>query len=189
MSNPAPLATPSVEVLELAGQPALSGFRLKRLTRALQRRNDRVSKLEARFTYFVSLSAEPSKQDKKRLTALLLSGENAGKIAKSARTIFVVPRPGTISPWSSKATDIAKACDLDRVTRIERGVCYAISFKGVAEQADAFNLAPLLFDRMTEAVLGELKAHLRTSLARGAGLREGGPDRSRTRLQQRSTGP
>ena len=154
MSNPAPLATPSVEMLELAGQPALSDFRLKKLTRALQRRNDRVSKLEARFAYFVSLGEAPSKQHKERLAALLLSGEQAGKIAQSALTIFVVPRPGTISPWSSKATDIAKACDLDCVTRIERGICYAISFKGSAEQADAFNLAPLLFDRMTEAVLG-----------------------------------
>jgi phosphoribosylformylglycinamidine synthase len=154
LSNPAPLATPSVELLELAGQPALSTFRLNKLTRALQRQDDRVSKLEARFVYFVSLSTSPGEEQRDRLLALLLSGEPAGKIAKTAQSIFVVPRPGTISPWSSKATDIAKACDLDCVARIERGISYAISFEGSAEQADAFNLAPLLFDRMTEAVLG-----------------------------------
>ena len=154
MSNPAPLATPSADILEMAGQPALSIFRLDKLTRALQGQDDRVSKLEARFTYFVSLVEAPSKKQKQQLTALLLSDEAAGRIAKSARTIFVVPRPGTISPWSSKATDIANACELDCVSRIERGICYAISFKGAAGQADAFNLAPLLFDRMTEAVLG-----------------------------------
>ena len=154
MSNPAPLATPSADLLEMAGQPALSKFRLDKLTRTLQRQDDRVTKLEARYTYFVSLVEAPSGKQKQQLTALLLSDEAAGKIARSAQTIFVVPRPGTISPWSSKATDIAKACDLDCVARIERGICFAISFKGAAEQADAFNLAPLLFDRMTEAVLG-----------------------------------
>ena len=154
MSNPAPLATPSADLLEMAGQPALSKFRLDKLTCTLQRQDDRVTKLEARYTYFVSLVEAPSGKQKQQLTALLLSDEAAGKIARSAQTIFVVPRPGTISPWSSKATDIAKACDLDCVARIERGICFAISFKGAAEQADAFNLAPLLFDRMTEAVLG-----------------------------------
>ncbi len=145
---------PSVELLELAGQHALSDFRLRKLTRALQRQDKRVSRLEARYVYFISLSSPPSKEDKLRLTALLLSGEKAGKIAKRAQAVYVVPRPGTISPWSSKASDIAKACDLECVARIERGICYAISFKGAAGQADAFNLAPLLFDRMTEAVLG-----------------------------------
>ena len=154
MSNPAPLAMPSVDFLELAGQPALSKFRLKKLKRALKSQDKRVSKLEARFTYFVHIAPSCSKEHRMRLSALLLSGAKAGKIAKRAQTVFVVPRPGTISPWSSKATEIAKACDLDGVHRIERGICYGISFHDPAEQADAFNLAPLLFDRMTEAVLG-----------------------------------
>jgi len=145
---------PSVELLELAGQPALSKFRLKKLKRALKQQDKRVSKLEARFTYFVNIAAPQSEEHKKRLSALLLSGGKAGKIGKNAQTVFVVPRPGTISPWSSKATEIAKACDLDGVHRIERGICYGISFHDPAEQADAFNLSPLLFDRMTEAVLG-----------------------------------
>ena len=154
LSNPAPLATPSVQLLELAGQPALSDFRLSKLTRALQRQDERVSKLEARFAYFIKLASPPSRDQKERLQALLLSGDKAGKLSKSAQTLFVVPRPGTISPWSSKASDIASACDLACVARIERGICYAISFKDPAEPADAFNLAPLMFDRMTEAVLG-----------------------------------
>jgi phosphoribosylformylglycinamidine synthase len=141
-------------LLELAGPPALSEFRLQKLTRALQRQDDRVSRVQARFAYFVSLSAAPDAEDRERLEAMLLSGARAGKIAKAAESIFVVPRPGTISPWSSKATDIAKACEINCVQRIERGICYSISFRKAALQADAFNLAPLLFDRMTEAVLG-----------------------------------
>ena len=154
MSNPAPLAPPSVDLLELAGQPALSDFRLAKLTRRLQRADERVQTLEARFTYFIDLMAPLSEQARGRVEDLLLSGRSAGKLNRRAQTIIVVPRPGTISPWSSKATDIARACDIDEVGRIERGITYAISFKGNADQADAFNLAPFLFDRMTEAVLG-----------------------------------
>ncbi|MDH3748764.1 MAG: phosphoribosylformylglycinamidine synthase [Gammaproteobacteria bacterium] len=144
----------SVELLELAGQRALSEFRLAKLTRALKRQDDRVSGVKAQYVYFVDLKGTPSRTDKERLTALLLSGEPPGRIARKAETIIVVPRPGTISPWSSKATDIAYACSVDSVNRIERGICYAINFNQAATQADAFNLAPLLFDRMTEAVLG-----------------------------------
>ncbi len=154
MSKPATLASPSVDILELAGQPALSDFRLAKLTRALERLDPRVTKLEARFAYFIDLREALSATNRERLEAILLSGDAAGKFSRGAKTIIVVPRPGTISPWSSKATDIARACDLDEVNRIERGITYAISFKGKADQSDAFNLAPQLFDRMTEAVFG-----------------------------------
>ena len=140
-------------MMELPGQPALSAFRLARLTRSLQRRDKRVAAVDARFTYFVDLSAPLDKESKTRLTALLLSGEKAAKLPRKAQRLFVVPRPGTISPWSSKATDIAQACDIAGVNRIERGVCFAITFEGASEQADALNLSPVLFDRMTEAVL------------------------------------
>ncbi|MDX1509396.1 MAG: phosphoribosylformylglycinamidine synthase, partial [Woeseiaceae bacterium] len=153
MSSTAPLATVSDLMIELAGQPALSDFRLAKLARALKRQNDSVTAVDARYTYFVNLAAPLSKENKSRLEALLLSGDTPGKLPRKAQQIFVVPRPGTISPWSSKATDIAHACDIDGVRRIERGVCYAITFKGKSEQADALNLSPLLFDRMTEAVL------------------------------------
>ena len=140
-------------MMELAGQPALSDFRLAKLARALRRRNDNVTAVDARYTYFIDLASPLSKENKSRLTALLLSGDKPGKLPRKAQQIFVVPRPGTISPWSSKATDIAHACDIEGVKRIERGVCFAITFNGKSEQADALNLSPLLFDRMTEAVL------------------------------------
>ena len=55
----------------MAGQPALSKFRLDKLTRTLQRQDDRVSKLEARYTYFVSLAEAPSRKQKQQLIALL----------------------------------------------------------------------------------------------------------------------
>ncbi|NNC78283.1 MAG: phosphoribosylformylglycinamidine synthase [Woeseiaceae bacterium] len=136
------------------GQPALSDFRLRKLLRVLQRQDDRVRKLEARYVYYTHLHQALDEKSTSRLLALLLSGETSGKLSKASQRVIVVPRPGTQSPWSTKATDIAVACDLTSVHRIERGICYAISFDGESGQTDAFNLAPLLFDRMTEAVFG-----------------------------------
>ncbi len=160
MSSPVRTAQPAADephpkkLLALDGQPALSDFRLTKLLASLKSRDARVSTLESRYQYFVDLERELDPAEHERLAGLLLSEDPPGRLAQNAQTIIVVPRPGTISPWSSKATDIARACDLDAVRRIERGVCYAIGFDGSAEQAQAFNLAPLLFDRMTEAVLG-----------------------------------
>ena len=139
-------------MLELPGQAALSNFRLAKLTRSLKRADQRVDKVEARFTYFVATRAELSKEDKTRLDALLLSGDKPARLARGVETLYVVPRPGTISPWSSKATDIARACDIDAVERIERGICYALKFSGKVDSGDVLALSHLLSDRMTDAV-------------------------------------
>ena len=144
-------------MLELPGQSALSNFRLAKLTRALQRADDRVKDLDARFVYLVDTNAELSKQDRSRLNALLLSGDKPGKFSKIARKLYVVPRPGTISPWSSKATDIAKACDIDAVNRIERGICYGLKFSGNVDDDAIQGLSHLLFDRMTESVFDQVE--------------------------------
>lgn len=139
-------------MLELPGQPALSDFRVAKLTRSLKRVDDRLESLQACYVYFVATNDDLSREERSRLDALLLSGDKPVKLKKGARNLFVVPRPGTISPWSSKATDIAKACDIDAVERIERGICYALKFSGKVEDDAERALIPLLFDRMTEAV-------------------------------------
>jgi phosphoribosylformylglycinamidine synthase len=139
-------------MLELPGQAALSNFRLAKLTRSLKRADDRVAAVEARFAYFVATNAQLSKEDRSRLDALLLSGDQPGRLSRGARTLYVVPRPGTISPWSSKATDIAKACDIDAIDRIERGVCYGLKLSGKIGDDDVMALGHVLCDRMTEAV-------------------------------------
>ncbi len=139
-------------MLELPGQSALSDFRLQKLLTALQARDDRVKEIDARFTYFVAVSRPLSKEHRERLNGLLLSGEKPASLGKGARKIHVVPRPGTISPWSSKATDIAHACDID-VVRIERGVCYGLQLLGKVGDDEVRALGGLLHDRMTEAVI------------------------------------
>jgi phosphoribosylformylglycinamidine synthase len=139
-------------MLELPGQAALSNFRLAKLTRSLKRADNRIDSVDARFAYFVATSADLSDEEKRRLEALLLSGDEPGTLGGSAKTLYVVPRPGTISPWSSKATDIATACDIDVVKRIERGICYGLTFSAAVTEDDILALSHLLFDRMTEAV-------------------------------------
>ena len=139
-------------MLELPGQPALSNFRVAKLTRSLKRADERVKSVQARFVYFVNTDAKLSRAERSRLNALLLSGDKPGALSKAARHLYVVPRPGTISPWSSKATDIARACDINAVERIERGVCYGVRFSGKTSDEDVMALSRLLFDRMTEAV-------------------------------------
>ena len=99
------------------------------------------------------LDAALDAAERDRLTDLLLSGEPVGALPDGARHVVVVPRPGTISPWSSKATDIARACGFDAVERIERGVTYAIEASEELSADDRHALSKILFDRMTEAVL------------------------------------
>ena len=114
------------EMLELPGQRALSDFRLAKLLRTLQDRDGRVKAIEARFSYFVSLLATLTGEQRQRLDALLLSGEKPARFGRGTRCVYVVPRPGTISPWSSKATDIARVCDIAGVERVERGICLSL---------------------------------------------------------------
>jgi phosphoribosylformylglycinamidine synthase len=145
-------------MLELPGQAALSSFRLAKLARSLQRADRRVNSVAARFAYFVSTSRELSPSDRERLDVLLLSGEQPAQLEDRSRVLYVVPRPGTISPWSSKATEIVTACGIDAVDRVERGICYGIQFTGEVEAADVLALRHLLFDRMTEAVFEDTSA-------------------------------
>jgi phosphoribosylformylglycinamidine synthase len=142
-----------VDMLELAGQPALSDFRLEKLVHALRKADGRVSGVEARYIYFIDLAAKLSSEHSERLEALLLSGEAPGRLSKGTSKLYVVPRHGTISPWSSKATDIARACGLTDVRRIERGISYALKFTGRPSRDEVLQLSRLLFDRMTETVL------------------------------------
>ncbi len=142
-------------MLELLGQTALSDFRVAKLTRSLKRVNESVESLQASYVYFVATNQDLSSKERTRLNALLLSGDKPLKPKKGATTLYVVPRPGTISPWSSKATDIAKACDIGAVDRIERGVCYALKFTGKVSADELTELSALLFDRMTDAVFTE----------------------------------
>ena len=140
-------------IAELPGQRALSAFRLDRLTQALQEADDRVLGLAARYAYFARFHVPVAADVYTRLDALLRAAEPILDIAEDAQRIYVVPRFGTISPWSSKATDIAHACGLTQIERLERGVCYAVKTRSTLSDADLQALGRQLFDRMTEQLL------------------------------------
>ncbi len=135
-------------LLILPGGSALSRFRLDKLLLSLQGLHAGVSAVTARFTHFVQLSAELNDDELARLQTLLAYGAPAAEAAADA-LLWVTPRAGTISPWSSKASEIAERCGLTAVRRIERGVEYALQGEGLDVAALAV-LAPLLHDRMTE---------------------------------------
>ena len=140
------------------GKAALSEFRLEKLRAALNDAAPGVSLAATRHWYFSALhTAELSKAQSKLLGKVLGLGKSAGepKQADTLQRLLVIPRLGTISPWSTKATDIAQHCGLSKVMRIERGVVYYLS-TGSGEHLNKTDLAallPLLHDRMTETVL------------------------------------
>jgi phosphoribosylformylglycinamidine synthase len=115
-----------IDMLELPGQSALSDFRLEKLLRSLQTQDDRVKSVSARFSYFVAVTATLSAQQQQHLDALLLSGDKPGKLSKGAKTIYVVPRPGTISPWSIVSSAVSATASSLRaksaMTRFMRSV-------------------------------------------------------------------
>jgi phosphoribosylformylglycinamidine synthase len=132
-------------VLQLRGPSALSEFRLDKLAASLKKIDPGVRAVAAEFRHFVEFDAPPAAAEGALLERLLAYGPLPQPAA--GELFLVVPRVGTISPWSSKATDIARNCGL-QVRRIERGVAFFLDGKISQEK----NLIPLLHDRMTEAV-------------------------------------
>ncbi len=145
-------------ILRLPGARALSQFRVDKLLRQAREALPKLSGIRAQYWHFVKLGRPLTHGERDVLEKLLTYGPRAGHEDPSDSLALVVPRLGTISPWSSKATDIAHACGLDAVERIERGI--AVSFEpaaGIALDARGRRtLFPLIHDRMTETVLGSL---------------------------------
>ena len=153
-------------MLILPGSNALSVFRSQRLLNQLQAAAPAIAAVQARFVHFIDSSAPLSIEDTEKLSAMLTYGEPVPETLYEGSTVefIVIPRLGTISPWASKATDIAHNCGLAHVHRIERGVAYKVVLKsGILGSSlgapkklsddEAANVAALLHDRMTETVL------------------------------------
>jgi phosphoribosylformylglycinamidine synthase len=136
-----------------AGGAALSEFRLARLLPDIRARVPAVTAVAAGFVYFVELGEALTADAVQTLRNLLDDGAAAAAGLPDAR-LLVVPRTGTISPWSSKATDIARSCGLHAVRRVERGVRFSLAAGRPLTAAEQASLAPLLHDRMTQSVVG-----------------------------------
>ena len=140
-------------MLQLHGVSALSSFRLQKQLTNLQAVEASISAVETGFVYFIDVEAKLTKDDLAKLNHLL--NENREFVAPSHRgdLILVVPRAGTISPWSTKATDIAHNCGLTQIKRIERGVAYYIKSNSSLSTDILEQLSVSLHDRMVESVL------------------------------------
>ena len=142
-------------MLTLRGAPALSEFRLHKLQARLLDAVGRPVQVYAEYVHFADLEQGLSDAERGVLGQVLRYGASAAVEAEpSGALILVVPRPGTISPWSSKATDIARNCGLTSIGRLERGIAYYLSAEGGdLGDAELGAAAAVLHDRMTQAVL------------------------------------
>ena len=143
-------------MLQLPGGAALSDFRLTKLLAALQEAVPAITAVRACYYHFIETDANLRQQQRDILDQLLAYGEPVAQHSDSWCSLLVVPRPGTISPWSSKATDIAHNCGLGMVYRIERGILYSFETSRSLTQVELVSLYPLLHDRMTEVVFNSL---------------------------------
>ncbi len=147
------------DVLKLRGGAALSSFRLEKIEAALAAQGIQ-ARLYAEFWHFAETGSPLAADESETLARILSYGEPAETARAIGSPLVVLPRPGTISPWSSKATDIAAHCGISSVLRIERGMAiYASDAAGQPLSGAALEaLKPLVHDRMTEQVADSLEA-------------------------------
>lgn len=144
-------------ILKLRGADALSASRLDRLASNLSAIVPRLKGLSAEHWYFVELSAALEADEQARLVELIGATPSSSE-APQGTSLLVVPRLGTISPWSSKATDIARQCGFEKLLRIERGIAFVLDVKGGLDERQFSAVLPMLHDRMTESVLQDVDA-------------------------------
>ncbi|ACJ28253.1 Phosphoribosylformylglycinamidine synthase, eukaryotes and proteobacteria [Shewanella piezotolerans WP3] len=141
----------------IRGAPALSAFRVQKLMQACESAALPVRQIYAEFIHLADLKESLEENESQQLEKILTYGPAIEAHQPEGKLHFVTPRPGTISPWSSKATDIAHNCGLDKVLRLERGIAYYV----VADEltaAQTKSLLELLHDRMVEVVVNDFNA-------------------------------
>ncbi|MEZ9929122.1 phosphoribosylformylglycinamidine synthase [Vibrio breoganii] len=141
----------------LRGSPALSEFRVQKLLELCREQDLPVTGIYAEFMHFADVSAELDASEAEKLEKLLTYGPTIEEHEPQGTLVLVTPRPGTISPWSSKSTDIAHNCGLDKVKRLERGTAYYVETSVALDEAQTKAVKALVHDRMMEVVFGEME--------------------------------
>ncbi len=178
-------------MLVLRGAPALSDFRLHKLQGRLAAALGIDARLIAEFVHLADLERDLDEAEQSVLARLLRYGPSLPGQAPIGQLILTVPRAGTISPWSSKATEIARNCGLTMVRRLERGTAWYLETGATPlAAADLHRAGALLHDRMTQSILldladaGRLFDHAEPRPLTRVRLRAGG----RAALVQANTG-
>jgi len=154
-------------MLTLFGNTALSAFRIQKLIRQISTAIPNIQSITTQFVHLVDCNKALTPEETNVLNKVLHYGSQPQEQQKQQQksstesgqaNLYVIPRVGTVSPWSSKATDIAHNCNLDNITRIERGVAYFVIKKdGSALTAvETAALIPYIHDRMIETVITTL---------------------------------
>jgi len=145
-------------MLTLRGSSALSEFRLNKLLNDLVSAGLPARAVSAEFVHVAELTGELSAAEHEVLVKLLTYGPRRASAQVTGLVQVVAPRPGTISPWSSKATDIAHICGLTSIKRIERVIAYTIDIGGNALSTDDTKLLlAKIHDRMTQVVFEKIE--------------------------------
>ncbi len=140
----------------MRGSSALSSFRIHSLLTRCKAEQLPIVGIASQFIHFAKISAKLSLAEEKKLDALLCYGKTFENETKYDLRYLVIPRIGTRSPWSSKATDIAHNCSLDKVIKIERGIEYYIETDAPLTTQQEKQLTELLHDHMTESIFTSL---------------------------------
>ncbi|PTY38934.1 phosphoribosylformylglycinamidine synthase [Saccharospirillum sp. MSK14-1] len=145
-------------MLTLRGTPALSSFRRQRLlerfrTALAPALADKITDLYAEYRHFADLSQPLDVQQHSVLEALLHYGPSSEQQDVDGPALWVIPRLGTLSPWSTKATDIAHNAGLHSVKRLERGIEYRLVTQSELSDEERLAVGAVLHDRMTESLL------------------------------------
>ncbi len=137
------------------GSPALSRFRLEKRLAEIQQQVPSVGCISSHYIHFADVDGELTAAEADILRKLLEYGPTISDSSCEGQLFLVTPRTGTISPWSSKSTDIAHNCGLNRILRLERGIAYAVGSKDGHQfsESELDVIKHALHDRMTEMVL------------------------------------
>ena len=141
-------------MFSLRGAPAHSDARRRRLLLALKALAPSLRDLESEFVYLFEAARELTPREAAVLADLLDSRGPLGEAEPGLLERFVFPRLGTISPWSSKATDVVHGSGLEAVRRVERGILFR--FAGPIAESDRDFLLARVHDRMTESVFADI---------------------------------
>tara|TARA_R110002073_G_scaffold4956_8_gene31567 strand:- start:15137 stop:19003 length:3867 start_codon:yes stop_codon:yes gene_type:complete len=142
-------------MLILPGGNALSEFRVNKLLFALQSCIPAISSVESYYIHFAETSSDLNQKETTQLNALLNYGAAVKHVAVDSFNLIIIPRPGTISPWSSKASDIVHNSGLNKIMRLERGRVYSFTLNdgNTLNEKQITLLKPHIHDRMTEILI------------------------------------
>ena len=145
-------------MLIIRGEPALSTSRIEKKLTSIKQIYPQATSVDTYYLYLLKLSTDLNSEELSRLQSLLHAKDVDIKSKDLTGSLLVVPRPGTISPWASKATDIIHHCAIQKISRIERSIFWKIGYEEGFQPSELIQkeIESVIHDRMTECVLHKI---------------------------------